>query len=189
LGPIVSLIIPQELDSVTITIHMNSFIDSPDDDSDTDGDTSTLGVPDMLIRVQASDSVPAPMWAFECSHSQSNEAALTKFKCFARKSSTLKALTLIDIVESTQYRPPKEFWAIANGLDSEPVLGFKEWSDRVRLVGDDSSKVFVLSHTWMHPLKVTITTWIRSPDNILDIDNHDPSCYASEVSSDRLDRW
>lgn len=182
-------IIPRALLHVKITIHMNTSVDLPDDDSDTDGDIPTMGVPDMLIQVELSNLVPIPLWAFEVSQSQTAEAALWKLGCFARKSLDLEALTLIDIAENPQYRNPKDLWAIGNGLDTseKTVSGFEEWADEVLV--EDSSKVSMFSHTWMHPFKVTVTTWICSPDNILNIDNHDTNCYASEVSSDQLDRW
>lgn len=148
--------------------------------TDNDHGYVNFGVPDLQLELECYDLEPGfPLWCMEISFLQSSDEVVDKLKRFAAHPDII-ALTLFDISEFVRYSPPKDDSVTVEMLGEKDVLlSFREWSRSQNhpLVNGVSS----FGHTWIHPLSVTITSWLRPREGTFDLDDYTPGVYASAV--------
>ncbi|KAG1860341.1 hypothetical protein F4604DRAFT_1930230 [Suillus subluteus] len=166
MGNIISTLpLPSAL-STSLRIHMNMMVEKGEDNED-DEDQRNLGIPDMLIQHKTRDAEFHPLWPFEVSFSQSSEAAEVKIQLTADKNPYIMGGTHFRIAEAERYTLPNNDWVVEQELDRKNVV-------RIREVGGSASGSRIVSflHTWLHPLQVTVMTWVRPPNGRLNTTNH-----------------
>jgi hypothetical protein len=159
---------------------MNMMVEKGEDNKD-DEDKHNLGIPDMLIQHKTRDAEFHLLWPFEVSFSQSSEAAEAKIQLIADKNSHIMGGTHFHIAEVEWYMFPSDDWAVEQELDRKNVVHIREVGGSA-----SSSRIVSFLHTWLHPLQVTVMTWLHPPNGQLKITNHDAQYYASMVCSIRL---
>ncbi|KAJ8595000.1 hypothetical protein M405DRAFT_857665 [Rhizopogon salebrosus TDB-379] len=154
--------------------------------TDNDHGYVNFGVPDLQLELECYDLEPGfPLWCMEISFLQSSDEVVDKLKRFAAHPDII-ALTLFDISEFVRYSPPKDDSVTVEMLSEKDVLlSFREWSrpQNHPLVNGVSS----FGHTWIHPLSVTITSWLRPREGTFDLDDYTPGVYASAQFSPSRD--
>lgn len=172
---VASLPLPPALHTA-IRVHMNTMVEKGEDDED-DGDKDNLGIPDMLIQRETREEFH-PLWPFEVSFSQSSESAESKIQLFADKNPHIEGATHFHIAEAEKRTLPSDEWAIEQELDKRKVGGIKGISGSAGGTG-----ILFCSHTWLQPLKITVTTWLRPPNGRLRTTNHRSQYYATAARS------
>ncbi|KAG2097259.1 uncharacterized protein F5147DRAFT_778062 [Suillus discolor] len=169
-----SLPLPSGL-STALRIHINTMVEKGKDNED-DEDKRNLGIPDMLIQRETRDAEFHPLWLFKVSFSQTSEAVEAKMQLAANKNPHIEGAMHFHITEAEPSILPSDEWALEQELDRKKVV-------RIREVGGSASGsgIVSFSHTWLHPLKVTVTTWLRPPNRQLKITNHGAQYYATAV--------
>jgi hypothetical protein len=169
-----SFVIPDDFD-VSLPIHMARMVDAPATaDLPPSDESYHLGIPDMLLTFQTRDADILPFWPFEVSVSQTSEAATTQLQKFADRNENILAATHIHISEAQKYTLPTFEWGVERSL-AERGVQMKE------LTYSDQGGFSSLSHTWCHPVTVTISTWIRPPNKRLDLKSRKSRYYATSV--------
>ncbi|KAG1888388.1 hypothetical protein F4604DRAFT_1916310 [Suillus subluteus] len=173
MGNIISTLpLPSAL-STSLRIHMNTMVEKGEDNEDNE-DQRNLGIPDMLIQRKTRDAEFHPLWPFKVSFSQSSEAAEVKIQLTADKNPYIVGGTHFHIAEAERYTLPNNDWAVKQELDRKNIA-------RIREVGGSASGsgIVSFSHTWLHPLQVTVTTWVHPPNGRLNTTNHNARYYAT----------
>ncbi|KAG2357203.1 hypothetical protein BDR07DRAFT_1491005 [Suillus spraguei] len=152
-----SFTIPDNFD-ISVPIYMAQMIDAPATaDLPRSDKNYCLGIPDMFLTLQMRNTDILPFWPFKVSVSQSSEAAIAKLQKFGDQNDNVLAITHIPIAEAQKHMLPTYEWAIEKGLNQRGVQ-MKE------LICSEDGGFSSLSHTWYHPVTVTISTWICPPD-------------------------
>ncbi|KAG2084574.1 uncharacterized protein F5147DRAFT_782433 [Suillus discolor] len=152
-----SFVIPDDFE-VSLPIHMGCMLDAPATAELPSSDQKyRLGIPDLLLMFQTRDADIRPYWPFEVSVSQTSEGAITQLQKFADQNEHVLATTHINIAKTWKHTLPTYKWGIKNELDRRG------------------------SHTWFHPVTVTVTTWIRPAKRQLSLKSRHSTYYATAV--------
>ncbi|KAG1858779.1 hypothetical protein DFJ58DRAFT_840364 [Suillus subalutaceus] len=168
-----SFIIPDDF-KVSLPIHMACMVDAPATaDLPPSDESYHLGIPDMVLTFQTGNDI-LPFWPFEVSISQTSEAAVTKLQKFADRNENVLAATHIHISEAQKHSLPTFEWGVERDLAKRGVQ-MKE------LTYSENGGFASLSHTWCHPVTVTISTWIRPPGKPLNLKSRSSRYYVTAV--------
>ncbi|KAG1763566.1 hypothetical protein EV702DRAFT_1051761 [Suillus placidus] len=113
-------------------------------------------------------------WLFEVSVSQTSEAATTKLQNFADLNKNILAATHIHIFEAQKYMSLTFEWGVERDLAKRGVQ-MKE------LTYSENGGFTLLSHTWCHPVMVTISMWIHPPNKRLNLKSHSSRYYVTAM--------
>jgi hypothetical protein len=141
-----------------------------------------LGVPDSIIEFQTALRRPQ-LWCAEVvfSWQESEEDAMLKLQRIATNSPTILGVTLLNIVESQQYLSPSKTSDTFTQLEKKTsIIPREKWMRKSNKQSLDS--VIAYGHSWVSPLSITITTWLRNPNGKFNLNEHNAECYASAVS-------
>ncbi|KAG2064817.1 hypothetical protein BDR04DRAFT_1162135, partial [Suillus decipiens] len=160
---------------ISLPIHMAWMLDAPATADLPPSDQSYhLGIPDMLLTLQTRNADILPFWPFEISVSQSSEAAIAKLQRFGDQNDNVLAVTHIHIAEAQKHTLPTYEWAVEKGLDKRGI-------QMRELTCLEDGRFTSLSHTWCHPVTVTISTWIRPPGGRLDLKSRNSRHHATAI--------
>ncbi|KAG2062875.1 hypothetical protein BDR04DRAFT_1123642 [Suillus decipiens] len=126
-----------------------------------------LRIPNMLLMLQICNADILPFWPFEISVTQSSEAAIAKLQRFGDQNDNILAVTHIHITEAQKH-------AVEKGLDKRGV-------QMRELMCSEDSGFASLSHTWCHPVTVTISTWICPPGGQLDLKSQNSRHHVTAI--------
>ncbi|KAG1793357.1 uncharacterized protein HD556DRAFT_1443797 [Suillus plorans] len=169
-----SFVIPDDFE-VSLPIHMGHMLDAPATAELPSSDQKYhLGIPDLVLMFQTRDAEIRPYWPFEVSVSQTSEGAITQLQKFADRNPHVLAATHINIVEARKHTSPTYEWGIENELDRRGVqIG--------ELTRSENGGFASQSHTWFHPVTITVTTWIRPAKRRLSLKSRHPNYHATAV--------
>ncbi|KAG2066649.1 hypothetical protein BDR04DRAFT_1121073 [Suillus decipiens] len=151
---ILTLPLPSAL-STALCIHMNMMVEKEEDNED-DEDKCNLSIPDMLMQCKTRDAEFHLLWPFKVLFLQYSKVAEAKIQLIADKNSHIMGGTHVHITEVEGYMLPSNDWVVKQELDRKNIACIRE-------VGGSASsrKIMSFSHTWLHPLQVTVMTWLH----------------------------
>ncbi|KAG1804562.1 hypothetical protein EV424DRAFT_1544592 [Suillus variegatus] len=121
-----------------------------------------IGMPDLFLELQGPKG-DRPLWVADIVSSQEEEVASTVRHYMECQDVVL--VSIIDIRESSPYKPPKHSSDAAKAVNEwQDLLTFREWHSGTENPAFGSIASSIPHRSVVDSLTITIKTWLRNPE-------------------------